>query len=278
MKRKNIYGFMLVVLSCTTSFAQEVDFSIGGYFTNSLKTDSTYDTNASLGYQIGVGYRYYLNPQWSLGAEINYKYSKLDFIQRNVKENWSVIDIENHDYEFIYNSKYRKESVSFNTFQIPLTIQYETKGTVKWYIRSGVSIGIITGDSKSKITMNDLHTSGYYKGWDAELHGPHYMGFGAFGNQTQKRNLDLSTRYSWLLETGVKQELGNKQNLYIGVFLDLGLTNLVKDNKRIDTPISHVNNYDNPLEYHSIWTQEKYKDTNLKDYYIGIKLRYSFSL
>ncbi|MCO7723766.1 hypothetical protein NJB85_11305 [Myroides odoratimimus] len=76
----------------------------------------------------------------------------------------------------------------------------------------------------------------------------------------------------------MKQELGNKQNLYVGVFLDLGLTNLVKDNKRIDTPISHVSNYDNPLEYHSIWTQEKYKDINLKDYYIGIKLRYSFSL
>ncbi|MCS7473485.1 hypothetical protein [Myroides odoratimimus] len=57
-----------------------------------------------------------------------------------------------------------------------------------------------------------------------------------------------------------------------------GWSGTVNDNKRIDKPISHVSNYDNPLEYHSIWTQEKYKDINLKDYYIGIKLRYSFSL
>jgi len=46
----------------------------------------------------------------------------------------------------------------------------------------------------------------------------------------------------------------------------------------VANPISLSTNLDNPLVLHSVWKQEKYKTQELKDYHVGIKLRYAFNL
>lgn len=159
-----------------------------------------------------------------------------------------------------------------------MTLQYETKGLVSWYVQTGVALGIITGNSSSRVSMNDLHTSGYYPAWDVELTGPTFMGYGEFQHVSEKKDLSLKNRYSWLFETGVKQKLGEKSSLYIGAIVDLGLNDLVKESNRVEQPIGITTNYDSPLEFHSIWKQENFKTQKLKDYYVGIKLSYSFNL
>lgn len=279
LNRKNICGLMLVVLGRTAGFAQEINVSTLGYFTNSAKSLAHYDSNTSMGYGVGVGYRYYLGPKWSIGAEVNYQHTNLDLIQRNAKGSLSTTDMDNDTYEFRYKAQNLKEQVSYNTLQIPITIQYETQGTVRWYVQTGVGIGILTGNQKSTIKMNDLRTSGYYPEWNAELNGPSFMGFGSFGHQKQEVDLKLENRISWLFETGIKQDLGNKQSLYIGAFVDLGLNDMGKNiDKNNHIPVAITSDLDNPLAFSSLWTQTENKNNKLQNYNVGIKLRYSFNL
>lgn len=278
MKRQNIYVLMLGILSSTASLAQEISVSLGGYFNNGLTSIKTYENNSVLGYHIGVDYRYYLSKNWSLGTQVAYQNSSLDFLQRNAKMSWSSIDIEAEQYILKYQSKNRLEQISYSTIQIPFTLQYETSGVVKWYIQSGIAIGIITGNPKSKISINDLQTSAYYPQWDVELKAPTFMGYGHFKNLSQTKHIPLRNRFSWLFETGVKQELSNNQSLYIGAFFNLGLNNLSKGQNMVNHPISLSTNLDNPIEINSIWNDTSYNDTKLKDYHLGIKLRYAFEL
>ncbi|MHC5202962.1 outer membrane beta-barrel protein [Myroides sp. LJL119] len=278
VKRKYIYGLVLFILFSMKGLAQEISISFEGYFNNSLTRVKTYDSNSVLGYSMGVGYRYYLNQKWSLAAEVAYQNSSLDFIQRNAKSSWSSIDVEGDQYILKYQSKIRIEQISYRLIQVPLTVQFETGKEVKWYVQTGLAIGVITGSPKSRITINELDTSGYYPQWDVELQGPNFIGYGHFKNISHKKEIHLQNRYSWLFETGVKQELGNKQSLYIGAFFNLGLNNLAKDGIRDKHPITLSSNYDNPIELNSIWTDMSYSNQKLKDYHIGIKLRYAFHL
>lgn len=278
MKRKIIIGLLLAVFGYTASSAQDITVSLAGTFNGNTSTNKGFDNRSAQGYQLGLGYRYFLAEQWSLGTGLTYQVNRLDFIQRNNHGSWSSVDIEADAYEFRYHSKNRKEQLSYNTIQIPLTLQYETKGLVSWYVQTGVALGIITGNSSSRASMNDLHTSGYYPAWDVELTGPTFMGYGEFQHVSEKKDLSLKNRYSWLFETGVKQKLGEKSSLYIGAIVDLGLNDLVKESNRVEQPIGITTNYDSPLEFHSIWKQENFKTQKLKDYYVGIKLSYSFNL
>ncbi|WP_286391532.1 outer membrane beta-barrel protein [Myroides marinus] len=278
MKRKKISGLMLVALCCATGFAQEVNVSASGFFNNTQSNIKAVDSQATIGYGIGLGYRYYVNESWSIGTEVGYQHKELYFINRNTNGRWSSMDIEGDEYEFRYKTRNSKEYLTYNSVHIPLTIQYETKGTVKWYVQTGVGLSLKVGTSQTEVVMNDLHTSGYYPKWDAELTGPSFMGFGYQDHLSQKSDIKVENRYSWLFETGIKQELGNKQSLYIGAFIDLGLNNLIKEDNRVSNPISLSTNLDNPLVLHSVWKQERYKTQELKDYHIGIKLRYAFNL
>ncbi|MEC4115296.1 outer membrane beta-barrel protein [Myroides pelagicus] len=278
MKRKEIKILLLVSLCCATSFAQEVHVSVSSFFNKSSSSIQAINTRARLGYEVGAGYRYYFSQQWSIGAAVAYQHKELDFINRGANGNWSSTDIEGDIYDFRYKTKNSKEYLTYNSVNIPLTLQYETRGVVKWYLQTGVGLSLSLGTSQSEVEMNNLHTSGYYPKWDAELTGPSFMGFGYQHRLSQKNNIKIENRYSWLFETGIIQELGNKQSLYIGAFIDLGLNNLIKKENREANPISISSNLDSPVVLHSIWRQEKYKSQELKDYHLGFKLKYAFAL
>ncbi|MCC9044028.1 PorT family protein [Myroides sp. M-43] len=277
LDKKKIYGLMLVILGSTISIAQEINVSLGGHLIVNSQSYTNYKATGALGYNAGMGYRYYLSPQWSIGSEVSYQRYNHKFKELEPKGSWSATDTEENNYEFRYKSRNRKEQINYHIIQIPLTIQYETKGLVKWYVQTGFGIGLIVGTAQSKITMNDLTTSGYYAQWDAVLNGPNFMGFGDFKQINQKNDLALNTRYSWIVESGIKQELSDSQSLYIGGYLDLGLNNLSRDSNYVSkNPISIKNDYDNSIDLHSYWTQEENRLEKFKNYQIGIKIRYSF--
>lgn len=55
------------------------------------------------------------------------------------------------------------------------------------------------------------------------------MGIGDFESENVKGNLEIKALYSLSVESGMKWILGNKLNLYSGIYCDYGLTNNIKN-------------------------------------------------
>ncbi|MGG5576278.1 outer membrane beta-barrel protein [Myroides sp. C15-4] len=225
---------------------------------------------------IGLQYDYYLNRQWSIGIGGQYAMYTTDFKATNLKGQSNEIDSENEKFIFSYEGKTFKEQWKVNQINIPLTVQYVGEAETAIYVRTGVQYSLMMS-SKPTVTWNNLETSGYFPQYNLLLNED--LLFAGFGHQDKvehKPDIELKDRWAWIAEVGVKHNVRENQNLYIGVYFDLGLNNQkpsVKETK--EHILVYKADIDNALEYNSI--QESSKAV-FKNYSFGIQLRYALGL
>ncbi len=270
-----ILGCFTTLLITNTTLAQEWSIEGGAHFINQRKENAFPISGKSEGFSVGIGYSKYLNTNWSLNTGISYFNSKINFAASNINGTYNETDMENDSFEFRYNVESFEEKIQCSSFRIPLTLQYETLGIVRWYMRTGVVYDISIGNSKYNQNWGNIKTSGYYPQWDAELHGPNYVGFGNMGNLHHEGNFKLQNNFSWLVETGVKQQLRAVDDIYLGLFFELGLNNIRPKTDATEKAIVYTKNIQEPLVYNSVLNQEIYKDKKLALYTIGFKIRYA---
>ncbi len=229
----------------------------------------------AVGFSAGIGYGYYLNQNFSLNIGLSYLKNDLDYATSFVRNAYDQQDSEGDRFEFRYTADNYYETVQMQSLRIPLTVQYETQGVVRWYMRTGILYGMQLGKSKYQLDWQNLKTSGYYEQWDAELNGPLFAGFGDQGNQRHEGKVKLQNSFSWIVETGIKQQLSSKDDLYIGFFFEMGLNNIRPNNAAESQAVEYTNNTDQPLVYNSILNQQQFSDKKLTTHIFGIKLRYA---
>lgn len=228
------------------------------------------------GFSAGMGYSHYLNSNWSIGTGVSYLRTELNFSAPVLKGTSMETDMEGDPFEFRYKTGYFEESVRWQSLRIPLIVQYETSGIVRWYLRTGVLYGLQLGNSTYRQQWNDLQTSGYYAQWDAELHGPAYVGFGKMGSPRNEGSVKLRNTFSWIAETGVKQRLRSNDNMYIGLFVELGLNDMRPERDASGKAVLYTQDMREPLRFNSVLNQAQYKDRTLETLKVGFKIRYSF--
>lgn len=224
----------------------------------------------------GIQYDYYLNHKWSLGIGGQYAKQTSDFIASNLKGQNQQTDFENENFIFSYDAKKYKEEWKVSQLNIPLTVNYVGNGETALYVRTGIQYSLIMS-SKATLTWNNLQTSGYFPQYNLLLdEALLYAGFD-FQDQVQyKPDLKLKDRWAWIGEIGLKYNIKENQNLYIGLYFDLGLNNQkpeVIENK--EELIAYQPIKDDALLYNSI--QESSKAV-FKNYNFGIQLRYAIGL
>lgn len=256
--------------------AQEWYLEGSGYFVRQAGSDKVSLSNSSTGYSLGLGYQHYLNRHWSLGLGLSYTNGEFSYRERSIRRQYTEVDLEGDQFEFRYQASSFSERVHWRTLNIPLTIQYQTEAQVQWYIRTGVSYGLQLGNATYRLGWRDLRASGYYPQWDAELHGPEFVGFGFFGDQDRKDSMRLKNRISWVLETGVKQNYSTGNSLYLGLFLELGLNDMRPKKEELSEEISYTHDVESPLSYPSVWNQSRFKDAALNNFTFGLRMRYAF--
>lgn len=272
-----IVSYCAALLLVNAAQAQELQIEAGGRFIQQTSNNGFPLATNSEGYSFGLGYSYYLNSNFSIGLGFSFLKADLNYIGNSLKGSYAEEDIEGDTFEFRYKGDYYSETVKQEVLQIPLTIQYETKGIVSWYLRTGVIYGIQTGKSKYKLNWRDLKTSGYYPQWDAELNGPDFIGFGEQESLNRKGTVKLQDSFSWMIETGVKQQLASNNYMYFGVFFELGLNDIRPEGNTDNEMITFTNNINEPLQYHSVLEQKSYQDKKLTTYMIGLKIKYGFN-
>jgi len=125
------------------------------------------------------------------------------------------------------------KKILFNAIflNIPVLVQFQTKGKQKFYALGGIKVGIPLS-SKYKATDATLTNKGYYPEYGNWMTMPEFAGFGTFSHQNAKGKLKLGVTAALSLEVGGKWKLGEKVALYTGAFLDYGLNNILKEKKQ----------------------------------------------
>ncbi|SFO02262.1 Outer membrane protein beta-barrel domain-containing protein [Paenimyroides ummariense] len=279
MKNNSINTFF----SCLAAFffvsaaqAQEWQVEGAGHLIQHPGDDSFPMAKHSEGYSFGIGYNQYFNDNWSIGLGLSYFKTDLTFAASQIKGTSMEVDMEGDPFEFRYSTGYFKESVVWQSVRIPLTVQFETSGVVRWYLRTGVLYGLQLGNSKYRQEWNNLTTSGYYPEWDAELTGPEFAGFGSMGNKRTEGTVKLRNTFSWVLETGVKQTLNTGNSLYLGLFFEMGLNDMRPSTVAETQPVEYTPNLDQPLTLNSVLNQSQYKENTIMPTMFGFKIRYGF--
>lgn len=250
---------------------QELSISLGGPFSY-LDYMPAAQVVAGNGFSAGLRYSYYLNETISIGVGVEYQTYRSDFKSAFLSGQYTTTDAENDSFQFRYKATNLREEQNLGYINVPIGIQYETPGTSQLYLAGGFKIGF-AANGKYETKIQNLTTSGYYPQYNVELFDPAFAGFASTDNiKTGKQDLDTDVSYSATFETGLKQKIGSKSSLYIGLYLDYGLNNIYdkKENKNL---IQYNPELPVQLGYNSILDSSYMTDLILVSY--GIKLRYA---
>ncbi|MCD9576353.1 outer membrane beta-barrel protein [Flavobacterium soyae] len=250
---------------------QEFSISLGGPFSY-IDSNSAGKTVPGNGVSAGFRYSYYLNEGLSIGIGVEYQTYSSDLKFNSLGGSYAATDAENENFQFRYRAANLREEQKMDYINVPITIQFETPGTSKFYIAAGGKIGFASGGSY-QTTIQNVTTSGYYPQYNAELFSPAFAGFASTDNLvTNKHDLDTKVSYSATFETGLKQVIGNRNSIYIGVYFDYGLNNIY--DKSGDKHLVQYNP-ELPVElgYNSIFDTNLSSNVRLVSY--GLKLRFA---
>lgn len=271
---KQALWIVMVITGVQIAYSQQHQFSFaaGGLFSNINYELKSGEIKHGYGVDVGVRYAYYFNPNISIGVGVEYQNFNSSLKIDLAKDSYTTTDNEGEQFEFRYNARGLNESHSVQYITIPLTIQFEGTGYPGFYASVGAKMGFAM-KGKYESTIDNLSTSGYYSQYDAELFDPQFAGFGNFGKISQgEQDLDFNMSYIATVEGGIKRYINTTSALYIGLYLDYGLNNILE--KDGDTPIvEYKEKIPVNFSYNSVLESTYTKDVKLMAY--GIKVRYA---
>lgn len=219
----------VALLAGIYSYAQsDLRFSVGSqlHFAEIELESSKFGSSFKPGAGIAGGISMGLNDSWSLhsGLGLNYYESRNAAISYSGTQD--TFDISGEAFEFRYSASSYSEVQKLTALSIPLAIQYESSGALRFYSKLGVEASFfISEQSESRATS--LTTTGFFPRFNAVLDRPRFAGFGTYDNQQfNEVDLDLKTSYNATLELGIKQIYPSGSALYIGGFFKYGLNDI----------------------------------------------------
>jgi len=229
--KKNIILLLVVLnsLSLSAQVAHEIIIQGGGGYSTLGYKPSTGKHGGGYGGECGLGYTCIFGEQWGVYAGIATGFynaiAKLDgatIVTPNLRDN------EGDRFD-MYTTFTQSDEVQNATFlNIPVMMQFQTKGARKFYALAGVKVGIPLG-GKYKMKDVNLSNAGYYPELDNWFNSQTFAGFGDFANKNTEGKLAFKTTVMLALEAGMKWKVGNIASLYAGVYFDYGLTNIAKE-------------------------------------------------
>ncbi|NEV94006.1 hypothetical protein G3567_07585 [Psychroflexus sp. YR1-1] len=235
IKRKRTGIFQSAVLIAFTLLLNpycfsQTDFSLSVgtqfQFSNIQLESSQFENHAETGLGVVAGISLGLNESFSLHSGIALNY----FESRHSVDRYSgfedAIDISDEAFEFRYTANYYSEQQDLTAISIPLTVQYETSGVIRFYARLGVEANFFISQEFSS-RASGLTTTGFFPRFNAVLDSPRFAGFGTFDNQEfVGSELDVKNSYNATAELGVKQLYASGNALYIGVYYKHGMNDI----------------------------------------------------
>lgn len=216
--------FFMIPLCASAQYKSELSVFVQGPI-----SQFSFEGKSNLNNGVGAGliYAYSVTPHISLMSGVEYQRYSGSIQQRDLRGSYETVDVEGEDFVFNFYMDGFEEKMTATYLNVPVVIKYESLGLRRrFYAAAGIKVGFnMVGTSH--ITSSSLRTSGYYGSYNVELSAPRFMGFGDFSNHDfTKKNLELGAQMLLTLETGIKILSKGRHRFYLGVFADVGLTDI----------------------------------------------------
>lgn len=257
--------------------AQELRVGASGGFAGMKYVDSEFSKGNDLAFSLS--YAYYMDSNWSLeiGGEVGMY--NLTVKNKDLSRSYASMDSEGQAFEFRYNAADHIEEFKGTYYSIPFRVQFESEEINNRNTRIYASAGIrysMYSKVESTLEVTDLTTSGYYKEWDAEFHGPTFAGFGAMGSISEQKKLKLKDSFSLLGEVGAKQYLANGNAVYLGLYATYDLEG--SDSEKSELVEYNSSGSAEPLRINSVLGSGSDGDAfKLRMFSVGLRLKYAFN-
>jgi len=138
------------------------------------------------------------------------------------------VDDQGAGFQYKVRTTGYEETQHFGMASIPLMAQYHSDGDKgQWYVNAGVKLCMaysVDVDAKAK----QLDLSGYYPDYDLEVKDMPQHGLGTANNWKAKTTLDPQFSVAGSVAGGRSWGFGEIMRLYVGLFVDYGLTPMYK--------------------------------------------------
>lgn len=271
---KNI-GIAIFLIFSNMIFAQNGSFFVSVQAgTNKLEDKTSFiNDSGEFSGSIKVGYIYNLNSVWGFGTGLEYAKYKQNVTVKNDTYTSIVIDDTGSAFEFNQNLAGYNESQTLNAFQVPLFVQYkkELTETNSFYFRIGGKL-LIPSKFKYIAEANTITTSAYYPDFNLDITNLPSHGFGTQRDFQTSNTYETKLAYMASTELGFDFKLKGMNSIYVGMFFDYGLSNVV-DNAEPNSIVTY-NPSGLPIDSNGVYSFNK--DIDSKPLNFGLTLGYSF--
>ncbi|MDL2290410.1 OmpA family protein, partial [Paludibacteraceae bacterium OttesenSCG-928-F17] len=244
--------------------------------------------NGQFGYMAGLGYTYFFNYHWGLGVGAEFSALRssleLDDVDNYYAPAFGGVDrpvylrVDLNNYEETYKAFY---------INIPIMAKYQVDAFKqhKFYAAGGFKLGIpvkanYSAEGSHKALAYDVDVDGNPMG-DA-MSGFHGLGVDNRVN-VSKKDLDLKFNLALSLESGIKWKLGDRFDLYTGLFVDYGLLDVRKDKDLRVADYFENADYNYAPETNAVLssvygTEDKKYTKRVNTFSAGIKVQLAFGL
>lgn len=268
----------IFVLFSVTIQAQELNLKISGGPSGILYDSVIGNGTLQFGAGIGLGYSYYFNSHWgiSTGIDVMYNQNSFELNDANTITSYQVDD-QTSAFEYrVTPSKY-KEDQHFISASIPLLLQYRTTVASKTQLYFGVGGKILfPGKQTVKASAAALQLNGYYPDLNLLVDDLPSHGFGKVLNWQDKTTLSLESSFLLSAETGLTFKIKEKTQLYTGVYIDYGLSDLVKETPDLNIVVYNPNGLNNIQSNGTIGNKKIVQESRYLS--AGVQLKLGFSL
>lgn len=186
------------------------------------------------GLEAGVDYSFRLTHQWRIqtGLEVafladNFQYDKLNTSQTITSPSGLPA---NSLFYFIVDINRLEEERDLSFLNIPLLLEFQTRGKHAFYASAGMKFGIPLSGRYHQ-TYDRMITSGFSEYTNQTYQDMPALGFSTYNRGTSDGKLSLSPAYIAAWKTGISWQLAERIKLSTGLYLDYGLNDVVNYNK-----------------------------------------------
>lgn len=278
MRVVSIYTGFVLLIGLQNVDAQEQEVIFGAHY--GFPSLAYEHSETFGGSDIGMSGMYYygIDSHWSLGVGVEFSTYRIESMREGLKGSYMTVDTEGDEFEFRYGMDGYSERLKGHYVGIPFKLQYVSFEINRHEMRLYAAVGVqynLYSRVESNLSIAELRTSGYYPQWDAELHSPSHLGFGAMGSYSSSTRRELKNGLLLLGELGVKKSTGNGNGIYLGLYGSYSPT--FSGGERPPVVGYNAEGRGEPLEMHSV-LERSGKALRLDFFSMGIKLRYAFGI
>ena len=268
---KKLLFISLLILEIGALQAQEKSqslyFNIGSGFHN-LKYDLQNGTHeSSMGYAFNLGYNYYFSKNWGFGAGLGLE-SFNSKATLNYQTSKSSADTDGESFEFRTQYTDWQEKQSILLLDIPLSFIYQKQINEQFQFQFSIGPKVsFAVQSNYKTAGGTIETTGYYPQYNVVLSDLPQHNFTTL-TSFPKNDTSLNPVISAYSNLGGLYKLNNSMDLYAGVYIDYGLSNMIDaQNKSL---------YQEDGVYNGIFSSDLTK--NVKQFSFGFKIGINLNL